>query len=106
MSILTKAKPKPPKALAADGEASALQRGGRPKLFEEPTVRLNLSLPEQTAKIFRHLAVEEGLSLSQLVDGWVRKAEMDHALARGSKALLEGRVVDQTEAEKRLARWG
>ena len=80
--------------------------GGRPKLFNEPTVRINLSIPETTAKQLRHFAVEEGLSLSQLIDGWVRKAELDYALARGRKALQEGKVISQAEAEKRLAKWG
>jgi predicted transcriptional regulator len=79
---------------------------GRPKLFQSPTVRLNLHIPEGTAKSIRHLAIEQGISPSQLIDAWARKAEMDDAIARGLKAIVEGRTVSQEEAERRLSRWG
>jgi hypothetical protein len=80
-------------------------RGGRPRLFAEATVRLNLFVPEQTAKQIRHLAIDLGLSPSQLVDAWARKAELEEAVARGREDVAEGRVVDQAEAERILARW-
>ena len=80
-------------------------RGGRPRLFKVPTVRLNLFLPEDAAKRIRHFAVEQGISPSQLVDGWARRAELDRAVARGRVAVQEGRTEDQEEAERRLARW-
>ena len=80
-------------------------RGGRPRIFQEPTVRLNLFIPEMTAKRIRHLAVEVGVSPSQLVDEWARRAELDMTIARGRKAVEEGRTVDQEEAERRLSRW-
>lgn len=80
-------------------------RGGRPRLFEVPTVRLNLFIPEDTAKQIRHFAIEQGLSPSQLIDEWARKAELDQAMARGRKAIEEGRVVSQEQAERRLSRW-
>jgi hypothetical protein len=80
-------------------------RGGRPRLFDVPTVRLNLFLPEDAAKRIRHFAVEQGISPSQLVDEWARRAELDKAVARGRKAAQEGQTVDQEEAERRLARW-
>jgi predicted transcriptional regulator len=80
-------------------------RGGRPKVFEAPTVRLNLFIPEDTAKRIRHFAVEQGVSPSQLIDEWAKRAELDKAVARGRKAIQEGRVVDQEEAERRLSRW-
>jgi predicted transcriptional regulator len=80
-------------------------KGGRPRLFDVPTVRLNLFLPEDAAKRIRHFAVEQGISPSQLVDEWARRAELDKAVARGRKAVQEGRTVDQEEAERRLCRW-
>ena len=80
-------------------------RGGRPRLFDVPTVRLNLFIPEDTAKLIRHFAIEQGLSPSQLVDEWARRDELDRALARGKAAVQEGRTVDQKEAERRLSRW-
>jgi predicted transcriptional regulator len=81
-------------------------RGGRPRLFDVPTVRFNLFLPEDAAKRIRHFAVEQGVSPSQLVDEWARRAELDRAVARGRMAVQEGRTVDQEEAERRLSRWG
>lgn len=49
-------------------------KGGRPRAFDRETVRLNLFLPEETAKRIRILAVEQGVSPSQLVDGWANRA--------------------------------
>ena len=91
-----------PYGLAAEPEPN---RGGRPRLFDVATVRLNLFLPEDAAKRIRHFAVEQGISPSQLVDGWARRAELDKAVAQGRKAVGEGRTVDQEAAELRLARW-
>lgn len=91
---------------AADAAAEPEpNRGGRPRVFDVATVRLNLFLPEDAAKRIRLLAVEQGISPSQLVDGWARRAELDRAVARGRKAVEEGRTVDQEAAELRLARW-
>ena len=92
-------------AKEAKPKEQAINRGGRPKLFEVPTVRLNLFIPEDTAKQIRHLAVEQNVSPSQLVDEWVKRAELDRSIARGRKAIQEGRVVSQEEAERRLSRW-
>jgi predicted transcriptional regulator len=83
----------------------AVSQGGRPRLFPGPTVRLNLFLPVESAKRVRHLAVEQGLSPSQLVDAWARRAELDWAVERGLEDVAAGRMVDQDEAERRLARW-
>jgi len=88
------------KALPAE---QAPSKGGRPKIFDVPTVRLNLFVPEGTAKLIRHLAVDRGVSPSQLVDEWARRVELDKAIARGRRAIEEGRVVDQAEAERRLS---
>jgi len=82
-----------------------VNRGGRPRIFQEPTVRLNLFIPEATAKRIRHLAIESGVSPSQLVDDWAQRAELDMAIARGRKAVEDGLTVDQAEAERRLSRW-
>lgn len=92
-------------AQEAKSKEQASNRGGRPRLFEVPTVRLNLFIPEDTAKRIRHFAIEQGVSPSQLVDEWARRAELDAAIARGRKAIQEGRTVDQEEAERRLSRW-
>jgi predicted transcriptional regulator len=86
-------------------EQASKGRGGRPRIFEGETVRLNLFIPEETSKRIRHLAIEQGISPSQLVDEWARKAELLSAIARGDQAFQEGRFIDQEEAERRLSRW-
>ena len=82
-----------------------VNHGGRPRTFSGPTVRLNLFLPVETSKRIRHLAVDLGMSPSQLVDAWARRAELDWAVDRGLAEVAAGRVVDQDEAERRLSRW-
>lgn len=81
-------------------------RGGRPKIFDEPTTRLNLFLPLETVKHIRMMAVQGGVSPSQLVDDWAKKADLIQGIARGDRDFTEGRVVSQEEAERRLAKWG
>lgn len=81
-------------------------RGGRPRVFSEPTTRLNLFLPVETAKRIRIMAIQEGLSPSQFVDDLASKAGLILGLARGDRDFAEGRVVSQKEAERRLSRWG
>jgi hypothetical protein len=63
-------------------DLGAAQGGGRPKHFEGPTVRLNLQLPAETAKRIRHLAVEKGVSPSQIVHEWADLAQRYEILAR------------------------
>lgn len=92
-------------AQEASRKELAPNKGGRPRLFEVPTVRLNLFIPEETAKRIRHFAVEQGVSPSQLIDEWAKRAELDKAIARGRKAVQEGRTIGQEEAERRLSRW-
>ena len=91
---------------ANPADEPAAPRGGRPKLFEVPTVRMNLQVPEDTAKRIRHFAIEQGVSPSQLIDEWARRAELDYAVARGMKEIAEGHTVDLKEAERRLSKWG
>ena len=79
--------------------------GGRPKLYEGPTVRLNLLLPEDSAKLIRHIAVEEGMSPSQVIERWARQADLDRGIAQGLKDFREGRIVDHEEVVRRLSRW-
>lgn len=103
-----------PRALQVQKEEEAAQetklkeqasnRGGRPRLFDMPTVRLNLFIPQDTAKRIRHLAVEQGVSPSQLVDEWAKRAELDKTIARGRKAVQEGHTMNQDEAEWKLSR--
>ncbi len=81
-------------------------RGGRPRIFAEPTTRLNLFLPVETAKRIRIMAIQEGVSPSQLVDGLAMKADLILGIARGDRDFAEGRVVSQKEAERRLSKWG
>ena len=76
-------------------------KGGRPKIFDEPTTRLNLFLPLETVKLIRMMAVQQGLSPSQLVDDWANKADLIQGIARED---AEGRVVSQEEAERRSKR--
>ena len=99
-------KARPPSSSPDATPAEQPPRGGRPKLFSTPTVRLNLNIPEASAKRIRHISIELGVSPSQLIDEWARRAELDHAVARGMKAIEEGHTVDQQEAERILARWG
>lgn len=80
--------------------------GGRPRLFDGPTVRLNLFVPEDTAKRIRHMAVDQGVSPSQLVDAWARRAELDSAVARGLKDFQEGNILDNKEVMRKLSKWG
>lgn len=93
-----------------DGDGAATQeknpRGGRPKIFDEPTTRLNLFLPLETVKHIRMMAVQSGVSPSQLVDDWAKKVDLIQGIARGDQDFAEGRVVSQEEAERRLAKWG
>jgi hypothetical protein len=93
-----------------EGSGAAAQekipKGGRPKIFDVPTARLNLFLPLDTVKHIRMMAVQGGVSPSQLVDDWAKKADLIQGIARGDRDFSEGRVVSQEEAERRLAKWG
>ncbi len=79
--------------------------GGRPRLYDGPTVRLNLFLPEESAKVIRIIAVEEGISPSQVVDRWARRAELDRAMVSGLLDIQAGRTIDHEEVERRLSKW-
>lgn len=82
------------------------QKGGRPKLFkDEPTSRLNLFLPQETVKRIRLLAVEKGISPSQLVDAWTRRMEAIEAIQEGMEDFDKGAVVGHEDALKRLSKW-
>lgn len=80
-------------------------RGGRPKIFEVPTSRLNLFLPQETVKRIRMMAVQQGVSPSQLVDVWARRMEVIEGVTRGMEDFEKGEVVSHEEALKRLSRW-
>ena len=81
-------------------------KGGRPKLFkDEPTSRLNLFLPQETVKRIRLMAVERGVSPSQLVDAWTRRMEVIEGVTQGMEDFEQGEVVSHEEALKRLSKW-
>jgi PHD/YefM family antitoxin component YafN of YafNO toxin-antitoxin module len=56
------------------------------------------------------LITQQGKPAAYLVDvetfeGLTRRLEILEGIARGERALEEGRVVSHAEAKKRLARW-
>jgi len=78
---------------------------GRPRTFEGPTTKVSMVVPEDTAVALRVMAAEQGVSISQLVDEWTRKARLAEAVQRGRKAIAEGDVLDHEEVGVRLRKW-
>lgn len=75
---------------------------GRPKTFEGPTTKVSVLLPEETARLMRVMAAEQGVSVAQLVDVWAHRARILEAVDRGRRAFAEGDVVSHEEAGARL----
>ena len=78
---------------------------GRPRIFEGPTTKVSMVVPTDTAMALRILAAEHGVSISQLVDEWTRKARLEEAVQRGRKAIADGDVLDHEEVGARLGKW-
>ncbi len=78
---------------------------GRPKMFEGPTTKVSMVVPEGTAHALRVMAAEQGVSIAQLIDAWTQKAQLPAAVERGRQALVEGDVISHQEAGQRLRKW-
>jgi predicted transcriptional regulator len=91
---------------AAPESLPASRRGGRPKAFEGETVKVALFLPPELAGILKALAAREQSTPSLMVAGWIQKAEVREAIARGRQAFADGDVIDHEEALRRLSKWG
>ncbi len=75
---------------------------GRPKSFEGPTTKVSVLVPEETARLMRVMAAEQGVSMAQLVDDWARRARVTESVDRGRRAFKEGDFVTHEEAGVRL----
>lgn len=78
---------------------------GRPRVFEGPTTKVSMVVPEGTAHSLRVMAAEQGVSIAQLIDAWTHKAQLMAAKERGRQALAEGDVISHGEAGRRLKKW-
>jgi predicted transcriptional regulator len=81
------------------------RKGGRPKAFEEETVKVALFLPPDLAGTLKALAARHRLTPSLVVAEWIQKAEVREAIARGRQAFKKGDVVSHEEALQRLSKW-
>jgi len=82
-----------------------VRKGGRPKAFEEDTVKVALFLPPGLAGTLKALAARRRLTPSLVVAEWIRAADLRDALERGRQAFEQGDVATHEEALQRLARW-
>lgn len=78
---------------------------GRPRMWDEPTVKVALQLPEDLAKRLRTRAVQEGLSISRLVGDLVVKREIEECIALGEADIADGRVHTWEEFKMELEKW-
>lgn len=78
---------------------------GRPRTFEGPTTKVSMVVPKDTALALRIMAAEHGVSISQLVDEWTRKARLSEAVRQGRQAIAERDVLDHEEVGMRLRKW-
>jgi predicted transcriptional regulator len=81
------------------------RKGGRPKAFEEATVKVALFLPSDLIGSLKALAARSRSTPSLVVAEWIRKAEIREAITRGRQDFEKGDVANQEEALQRLARW-
>lgn len=79
--------------------------GGRPRMWNEPTVKVALQLPEDLAKLLRTRAVQEGLSISLFVGDLVVKREIEECIALGEADIASGRVHTWEEFRAELDKW-
>lgn len=78
---------------------------GRPRSFDGPTTKVSMVVPKDTAVALRIMAAEHGVSISQLIDAWTRKARLAEAVDRGRQAIADGDVLDHQEVGVRLRNW-
>ena len=98
---MTLSKPKVP----PPDQDRPVRRGGRPKAFEEETVKVALFLPLELAGGLKAMAARHRQTPSLLVADWLRQAEILDAIARGRKDFETGDVVSHEDAQERLSRW-
>lgn len=65
---------------------------GRPRVWDEPTVKVALQLPEDLAKRLRTRAIQDGVSVSRLVGDMIVRREIEECIALGEADIAEGRV--------------
>jgi hypothetical protein len=78
---------------------------GRPRSFGGPTTKVSMVVPKDTAVALRIMAAEHGVSISQLIDDWTRKARLAEAVERGRQAIADGDVLEHQEVGVRLRNW-
>jgi predicted transcriptional regulator len=93
------------KASAKNETPVSPRKGGRPKAFDEETVKVALFLPPDLVGTLKALAARRRLTPSLVVAEWIEKAEVREAIARGRQAFEKGEVVSHAEALRRLAKW-
>lgn len=94
-----------PEPKAETPTSTSTRKGGRPKAFDEETVKVALFLPPDLAGTLKSLAARHRLTPSLVVAEWIQKAEVREAIARGQKAFEKGHVVSHEEALQRLSKW-
>ena len=78
---------------------------GRPRVWDEPTVKVSLQLPEGLAKCLRGRAIQEGVSVSRFVGDLVVHREIEACIALGEADVAAGRVHTWEEFRAELDRW-
>ncbi len=78
---------------------------GRPRTWDEATVKVALQLPEDLAKRLRTRAIQEGLSISRFVGDLVVKREIEECIALGEADIASGRVHTWEEFRAELDKW-
>ena len=81
------------------------RKGGRPRAFDEETVKVALFLPPDLVGTLKAVAARRRLTPSLVVAEWIEKAEIREAIARGRQAFEKGDVVSHAEALQRLSKW-
>jgi len=62
---------------------------GRPRTFIGPTTKVSVVIPADAARMLRIMAAEQGLTVAQLVDDWVRRSRLQEAMDRVRRAVAE-----------------
>lgn len=96
--------PRTPVPPTSDPVRSA-SRGGRPRAFEEDTVKVALFLPPDLAWNLKALAARHRVTPSLMVAEWLRQAEIREEIAQGRRDFDNGDTVTHEEAVERLSKW-